>query len=228
MNKTTEKLEGWLLYTNIGRYILRNEQALFSANTLRIFGYYALQLGFNNINFLEENKISNKYVMGKNILGQFETLPIASSSVDLIVCPHILDFSPNYKNILAECYRALIPNGKLLISGFNRISLFTLLGRNEKILKDADIVSLGTLKQELKNLQFSIKYGNFFCYAPPVKDNQTLNKLNWLEKVGNRWFPSLSSSYFLVVEKKVVAPTRIKPSFAKQAQTSFRIQGATA
>lgn len=207
-----EKLARWLLYTPVGRYVLRNERIIFNTHVTKIFGYYSIQLGLKNINFLQGNKISNHYIIGDDIIANFAQLPVATNSIDLIVCPRILDFHYNYKEILFECYRVLVPNGKLLISGFNKHSLFTLLGRKQDILKDINIVSLNTLKDDLVDLQFSIKAGQFFCYAPPIDNNATLSKLSWIEKVGNRWFPTLSSSYFLILEKNVVSPTIIKPS----------------
>lgn len=206
-----EKLQRWLLYTPVGRYVLRNERILFNDNVLKIFGYYSLQLGLKDINLLQGNKIPNHYVLGGDIIANFDSMPLASASIDLIVCSHILDFSDNYQKVLQECYRVLIPNGKLLISGFNKTSLFTLFGKKQKILKEAKIVSLKKLKEDLINLHFSIKAGSFFCYAPPIDNNSTLSKLSWLENIGNRWFPSLSCNYFLVVEKNVVSPTIIMP-----------------
>lgn len=212
-----EKLARWLLYTPIGRYVLRNERILFNTHVAKIFGYYSLQLGLKNINFLQGNKISNHYIIGDDIVANFEYLPIATDSIDLIVCPHILDFNNNYKNILFECHRILVPNGKLLISGFNKHSLFTLFGRKQEVLHDANIISLNVLKDDLVDLQFTIKSGKFFCYVPPIDNNATLAKLSWIEKVGNRWFPTLSSSYFLIVEKNVVSPTIIRPNLETAA-----------
>lgn len=206
-----EKLQRWLLYTPVGKYVLRNERILFNDNVLKIFGYYSLQLGLKDINLLQGNKIANHYVLGNDIITNFENMPLASASIDLIVCSHVLDFSDNYQKVLQECYRVLIPNGKFLISGFNKTSLFTLFGKKQNILKESKIISLKKLKEDLTNLRFSIKSGSFFCYAPPVENNSTLRKLAWLEKVGNRWFPSLSANYFLVVEKNVISPTRILP-----------------
>lgn len=218
-----EKLQRWLLYTSVGRYVLRNERILFNNSVAKIFGYYSLQFGLKDINLLQGNKISNHYVISNDILADFENLPIASSSIDLIVCAHILDFNDNYENILEECHRVLVPNGKLLISGFNKTSLFTLFGKKQDILKDANIISLSTLKEYLSSLQFNIKAGSFFCYAPPIDNNATLSRMSWVEKIGNRWFPTLSSNYFLVVEKKVVSPTIITPGRSSINTEEFQL-----
>ena len=218
-----EKLEQWLLYTPFGRYVLRNERIIFNNSSAKIFGYYSLQLGFKNINFLQGNTIVNHYILNSDILADLKYLPIDSSSIDLIACPHILDFEDNYKDILFECYRVLVPNGKLLISGFNNNSLFTWFGRKQKILDEANIVSLDTVKKDLLALGFNIKAGSFFCYAPPIDNNATLAKISWIEKIGNRWFPSLSSNYFLVVEKNVISPTIIKPRLVPSATEELRL-----
>jgi SAM-dependent methyltransferase len=221
-----EKLQQWLLYTPVGRYVLRNERVLFQQSVSNIFGYYSLQLGMKQINFLQWNKIPNHYIIDGDIMAKFELLPISCSSIDLIVCPHILDFSDNYQSILNECYRVLSPNGTLIISGFNKNSLFTFFGKKQEVLNDANIVSLDTLKSTLIAQNFTISRGSFFCYAPPINNNATITKMSWLEKVGNRWFPTLSNNYFLIVKKNVVTPTLI-PDFKKSKKNSDELSLGT-
>ena len=51
-------------------------------------------------------------------------LPLASQSVDLVVLPHVLEGHPNPHDVLREVERVLMPEGQVVISGFNTASLW--------------------------------------------------------------------------------------------------------
>ena len=50
-------------------------------------------------------------------------LPFESQSVDLIVMPHTLEFTSDPHRLLREAERVLMPEGQLVITGFNSLSL---------------------------------------------------------------------------------------------------------
>ncbi len=50
--------------------------------------------------------------------------PLADSSVDIVILQHALDFSHTPHQMLKEAARVLVPNGYLLIMGFNPYSLW--------------------------------------------------------------------------------------------------------
>jgi ubiquinone/menaquinone biosynthesis C-methylase UbiE len=51
-------------------------------------------------------------------------LPFAANSIDLAVMPHVLESHDNPHQILREVERILIPDGQLVITGFNPLSLW--------------------------------------------------------------------------------------------------------
>lgn len=53
-------------------------------------------------------------------------LAIASDSIDLLILPHFLEFTPHHHQILQEVDRVLKPEGELIILGFNPWSFFAL------------------------------------------------------------------------------------------------------
>src|SRR3989441_4060051 len=53
-------------------------------------------------------------------------LPLASQSVDLVALPHVLEFHHNPHDVLREVERVLMPEGQVVISGFNSASLWRL------------------------------------------------------------------------------------------------------
>ena len=206
-----EKLQDWMQHTPLGRDILSAERILYSNYVHNIFGYHALQIGFDSINFLQGNKISNHYVTKRNLQCDLRFLPLAENSIDLIICPHVLEFLPNYHHFLQECYRVLIPNGKLIITVFNPNSLLGIMKNKIEPLQIANFIKLAKLKQQLETLNFSIDGGKFTCYKPPVNKQKTLEMLSFLDKIGDRWFPTLSDSYALFLSKEIITPTRINP-----------------
>ena len=209
------QLQHWLFYTPMGREILRKERIFLGQNIAQIFGNYSLQLGLSEINLLQGNKITNHYTLNRDLKAELHCLPFASNSINLIICPHRIEFTPNYPAALAELQRILAPNGYLIISCFNRYSWFGLFKRWMPVLKTAQLISLETLKQQLQGLNFCIEGGKFFSYCPPFTRAAQLAKYRWLNQVGDRWLPTLANSFTLIARKDLVTPTLISPSTAR-------------
>ncbi len=55
----------------------------------------------------------------KMILSELSVLPVFSSSVDMVIMPHSLEFEVNQHQALREIERILKPEGKLIIVNFN-------------------------------------------------------------------------------------------------------------
>ena len=56
-------------------------------------------------------------------------LPFAANSIDLVVMPHVLEFYDDPHQILREVERILIPEGQIVLTGFNPYSLWGLRRR---------------------------------------------------------------------------------------------------
>lgn len=217
----TNNLQHWLLNTPFGNRVLAKEELFYHTTVQNIFGYYALQIGMPQIDFLKNNKISAKYINGRNIKCDLPFLPFTANSIDLIVCPHTLESTDNYNYLLHECYRVLIPKGKLIITGFNPKSLLAIFSSQDKVINQIDFISLNYLKQQLATLNFNICGGKFFCYLPPFAKESYLSHLSFLDKVGDRWFPTFANCYAIVASKEIITPTLIKPSPKVNPTTAF-------
>ncbi len=205
-----DDFQNWLLLSPIGRYTLHYERVFYHNIIPRVFGYYSLQIGLPEINFLQGSKISNHYVLDHDIKASLSFLPFANNSIDLIVCPHILEFTPNYHHLLQECYRVLIPNGKIIITSFNKNSFFQIFLRRENAIKNTNFISLNTLKQQLNTLNFFIEGGKFFGFRPPINNAKILAKLSFMDKIGDRWLPTFANSYAIIASKELITPTIIR------------------
>ena len=206
-----DELQQWLLHNPLGQYVTQTETVFYHNVAASIFGYYAVQFGLPQINLLESNRINSKTIVGHDVKCDLHFLPFANDSVDLIICPHILEFTDNYDHFLQECYRILIPRGKIVITCFNPKSLFGLFGNKDPLLKQANFISLGKLKQQLGTLSFQIQGGKFWGYRPPLHNIDGLTKSAWMDKVGDRWFPTFANSYGIIASKEMITINRAIP-----------------
>ena len=114
----------WLEST-LGQYVLAREQAMFDAAVSDIFGFNALQLGMLQLDALKSSRIPHLMHVGNregDALCESDYLPFAGSCIDLICLPHVLEFSRNPHQTLREVERVLVPEGHLILTGFNPIS----------------------------------------------------------------------------------------------------------
>ena len=147
----------------------------------------------------------------------FDALPFDSSSLDLIVLPHALELARDPHLALREVERVLVPEGRVVIVGFNPTSLWGLrqqLGRWRKRLAPnsplglflpsaGEFLRYRRLRDWLRLLSFEVEDGRFGCYRLPVASMKWLARFAWMERVGDRWWPVFGAVYFVVAVKRV-------------------------
>ena len=62
------------------------------------------------------NAKRGKYENVEFRLGEIENLPVADSSVDVVISNCVINLAPNKKRVFEEAYRVLAPNGRLMVS----------------------------------------------------------------------------------------------------------------
>ncbi len=213
--------EKWL-QSPPGQYVLKWEQQCFNQIVADVFGFHAVQIGMPQINTLSENRmplhallvhandnlIDARHHQWHFIEGNSSELPFANESLDLIVLPHVLEFAPDPHQILREVDRVLRPEGRLIISGFNPASLWgmrqylsRLIG-NPYLPRDGQFISLIRIKDWLELLNFSIDRGHFGYYKFPLQGESVMRKMNFLEKMGNRWWPIFGAVFLVSAIKR--------------------------
>ena len=208
-----------------GDYVLRWEQAQFDSAVEDVFGFNSVQIGLPRVDLLRQNRIPLQTRVGldsgSDLLADAGALPLATGSVDLVVLPHVLEFSPHPHRILREATRVLMPDGHIVISGFNPLSLWGLksalgFGRHE-MPWCGRFIGLLRLKDWLQLLGFELNGGRFGCYAPPFSQSQWLQRSAFMEKAGDRWWPIAGGVYVVRAVKRTVGMRLVLPSWRSQA-----------
>jgi SAM-dependent methyltransferase len=210
----------WLA-TPPGEYVLAREQAYFDNAVADIFGYHALQLGMEELDLLRGSRIPLRVHVGRGanagLRADFRDLPVESNSVDLMVLPHTLEFSDHPHQIVREVARALRPEGRVVIAGFNPLSLWGLrrgFGSRDEYPWQGSFIHLPRVKDWFALLGLEIVAGSMACYAPPCADQKWLDRFAFMEKAGDRWWPIAGGVYFLQAIKRVRGIRLIMPKWS--------------
>jgi len=206
----------------LGQYLLRLEYGYINPIVMDTFGFYAIQMGNFDIDFLDHSRIPNKFSLNSNhadLMASNEALPFEEASVDLLIAPHILEQMAEPYELLKEIRRVLMPEGRLIISGFNPMSLWgikRLLSFDIDYPWNTKFIPLSKIKEWLPIIGLEMVEGKMGCYVPPIQQSSWLKKLHTMEKLGDRWWPMLGGFYFLVIQKRVHGMTPIRPLWKKK------------
>ena len=219
---------GRWLETPPGQYVQAWEQKQIDGMVANIFGYHAIQIGLPQWDLLRANRIPHRSytcgtggehtVSGATLVADPENLPFESQSVDLLVLPHVLECSGNSHQILREAERVLVPEGHLVVSGFNPWSLWGISDRIPGLDPILPIptdyqVSLARLKDWFKLLSFEMERGRFGRYVPPCTTETWLQRWDFMESAGDRWWPVCGAVYVVSAVKRVAGMRLVDPGW---------------
>src|SRR5882672_10956232 len=180
-------LSGWFS-TPQGAYVLGWELAQYDGAVDDVFGFRAVQVGLPEVDFLRQNRIPFRFSLalepGAALAADPLQLPLASQSVDLVTLPHVLEFHPNPHEVLREAERVLMPEGQIVISGFNTASLWRLrqiFSFEKSSPWEAKFIGLLRLREWLRLVGFELNGGMFGCYAPPFAYSTWLERFAFME-----------------------------------------------
>jgi len=204
--------------------VLDWEQREADAAVVDIFGFNALQIGLPQCPFLRANRIPLRQTVneaaGADVVCDFTALPFAAHSADLVVLPHVLEFSDDPHLILREIERILIPEGQIVIIGFNPLSLW---GVRRRFERSGDFpwrgswLSLNRLKDWLQLLGFEVDRGTLGCHVPPLTQEKWLRRWHFIDKAGRRWRVFSGGVYLLRAIKRTPGMRLIAPPWRTQA-----------
>jgi SAM-dependent methyltransferase len=219
---------------DLGRYVAFCEQDWLDRSVADLFGFNAVALAQPGLEPLRNNRMPLRVCAGlasAGVLAQPQALPFASQSLDLLVLPHVLEFADSPHQVLREAERVLRPEGRLLILGFNPVSLWGLrrwLGPRRGYPWLGQFLRLARIKDWLALLGFEIVAGRMSCYAPPIDRAGWLRRWRFMEAAGDRWWALGGGVYMLHAVKRVQGMRLITPRLEKGwAKTPVLAPGAS-
>jgi len=234
MSERIIDLQDWL-QTHAGRYMLAWEQGQVDALVVDMFGFHALQLGLPQLQGLAHNRMPHRWLAVQEppelvpqdeanpgpspaLVTDFSALPFPAASLDLVLMPHSLEMSMDAHATLREVERVLVPQGRVLICGFNPVGLWALRQARSRLWQSltggrwsgqgylpvaGEYIGYWRLRDWLRLLDFEVEIVRFGCYVPAVSSPAWLQRFAWMENLGPRWWPIFGSSYLVVGVKRV-------------------------
>jgi SAM-dependent methyltransferase len=215
--------EEWL-ETPAGQYVLDWEQKRHDQLVADIFGFNAVQLSLPRHDFLCANRMplrlrcdDGRYAGAPEVHADPHYLPFAANSIDLAVMPHTLEFDANPHQVLREVERVLVPEGHVIVTGFNPYSLW---GVRRKLSRRqgpppwrGQYISVPRLRDWFSLLGFEMQSGFFGCYAPAVTQEKWLQRFRFLDAAGDRWWPIAGAIYMVQAVKRQHGMRLITPKW---------------
>lgn len=210
-----------------GQYLMAWEQQRMDEAVADIFGYHSLQMGLPELEALRGNRMPHQWlaVDGTDLLEapgggraalvtDYAALPFPDASLDLVVLPHTLEISHDPHTTLREVERVLVPEGRVVICCFNPASLWGARQRRERLYQrfgfgqcylpgQGEFLGYLRLRDWLRLLSFEVETAQFGCYRPAVGSTKWLRRYEWMDSLGDRWWPIFGAVYFLVAIKRV-------------------------
>ncbi len=219
-----------------GQRLLAAETRAIGRFLPNLFGYYLIQVGhLANVDLLASSRVMHRLIVAENpptgditgyasARGRATQLPVAGDSTDVVVLPHVLEYEANPHEALREAERILVPEGHVIIAGFNPYGLIG-LWRRLRIRRRGgpfcgELFSQRRMRDWLALLGFDLVAGERFFYRPPVGSDQLMQRLSWLESIGGRFWPFFAGCYVLVARKRVTTITPIRPHWTAKRRLS--------
>ncbi len=208
--------------------LLAWEQQQADALLADVFGYHAVQLGWPALHALRSNRMPHRWLARPefepslseqgpdaqsepHVCLDSRAWPWPADSLDLVVLPHALERSADPHACLREVERVLIPEGQVLITGLNPWSLWGVQQARQQRKAasgealSANLIGYRRLRDWLRLLGFEVQVSRFGGWAPALGSERWMQRLQWMDALGERWWPILGGVYLLMATKRVPA-----------------------
>jgi SAM-dependent methyltransferase len=137
-------------------------------------------------------------------LSEEGALPLETSSVDKILLVHSLEFSENIRPYLAELWRVLKANGRLMIIVPSRMGLWS--HADWSPFGHGTPYSLSQLSYYLRDNKFLHENSTGALYMPPWRLSLLMKSAGVLEMLGKSYLPLPAGVYMVEASKQLYAP----------------------
>ena len=219
----------------LGELLIEKQKGILEKVLPKIFGYHLIYAGLNSLTrVVEESPIKHKVFLDcqkSQVNTDIHQLPFQSDSTDLFVLHHSLDFERDPFQVLREATRIVLPNGNLLIIGFNPWSLWGLwrafLFRSKSPPWTSRFISPYRLSEWLDILGFDVVGCESAFYMPPSTKLATSSSLNWLDYLGSAWLNQRGGFYLLMAKKRVSCITPVRLRETRKNKTLLPVAAAS-
>ena len=130
-------------------------------------------------------------------------LPFAPEVYSTVVLPHVIERHKLPHQVLREAHRVLMPEGHIVLTGFNPNSLMGL----QRWLRPSSVCagryySVRRVIDWLQLLGFDVVGSSMFHYSPLSRSKRLKQSMHFFESVGDRWLPMVGGGYMISAKKR--------------------------
>jgi SAM-dependent methyltransferase len=221
------RIEDWYA-TPLGAEVAVAEAGAVERQLDGVIGYYLLQIGVAGVFFggVGEGRIRRRIqlpsaprpsVPGLQAAAEPAFLPVASDSVDAVLLPHTLDLVADPQAALREVERVLIPEGRVVVVGFNALSLWGVWGlmgqRRGRVPWCGRFLTPFRVRDWLTLLGFDVEAQEMLVFRPPWRRAALRRGVSAMDAVGARFWPFFGGVYIIRGVKRVSTLTPLRPSW---------------
>jgi SAM-dependent methyltransferase len=229
LDALTPLLHAWF-QTELGRAVLAAEQQLINRCLTDCFGYHLLQLGVDSdLTFYGDCRVQRCFKAGSTppsaasersgaifVQCDAQELPFESDSLDAVIVHHAMEFAANPHAVLRELYRVTVPQGRIVLVGFNPWSLLgarMALGRwrSNSVWRN-HFLSVTRIHDWLELLGFAMQRTDYGFHRLPL--HQTAPWPAGTEQAWARHWPG-GGIYAITAVKQVSKFIPLKPLWAR-------------
>ena len=205
------QLQNWLLTHAYGQQVLDQTKQQLQYLTGKQHYSQVLQLGLPEITWLTEGQCEHHHLVSETlppIVADFDRLPFATESMDLVILPFVLSQHPNAHAVLREAQRVVCGYGQLLVLDLNPYSLWRVRAKRLQAATGCQHQQAMTprrLADWLQLLDMQPDLSRYINYLPLCQNRQQAQKWEWLEAAGNRWWPQAAAMYAMLAVKQTVS-----------------------
>ena len=223
-NSTAVEAASWL-EGPVGQRLLAREEQILAQSLEKVFGFQLLQVGTwgECDRFVRHSKTLRHSVLGMEpcdgvaVVGRADELPIASDSVDAVILPHTLEQHSDPHQVLREVQRVLVCEGRVIITGFSRLSTWGLrqLGRRGS-RAIAQPLAERRVTDWLRLLGLEPMTSTHYFFTLPIEHEGLLERTAGLEQFGSKWWPFFNGAYALSAKKSMVRAAMVGSSWHRR------------
>jgi len=221
---------------HLGLHLKNITEQRLGAPSRQFFGYHLVKLGgLSSELALAECPIKHRINVVEQratptgVVAESTQLPFAKNSIDAFVLAHELDFAQDPHQVMREVDRCIVPDGHVVIVGFNPISSLGCLKwlplNSTRYLQSANFFSPHRIKDWLSLLGYQIIEEQFYLHSSLFFETSLDIDGRWA-KFAQKYLPLVASVYLIVGKKREFPLSLIKSSW--ELKTRFSPVGVSA